>query len=42
MMSRSQLFFDKSFQFFRETKKGEYLTTHTQLWQKMFINMKIL
>jgi hypothetical protein len=30
MISRSLLFFHKWFQFFREPRKGEYLTTHTQ------------
>jgi hypothetical protein len=30
MTPRSQLFFDKSFQFFKEPRKEEYLITHTQ------------
>jgi hypothetical protein len=43
MTPQNQLFFDKSFQFFRESRDGEYLTTHTtKLWHKMFINLKIL
>jgi hypothetical protein len=42
MMSWSQLFFNKLFQFFIEPRKGEYLTnSHNNGQQRSLINLKI-